>query len=148
MTKRARPEIGCSAVIHTHGGPAKDVHMALLEQAFETKRKIEGLARAKASMARFLAARLRDPDPSREILDTVARMLDGNDVFRLVLDQRSSGERYTKRVNDGAIAKALRQEIAAGKPKYGMMQRVAKGLGVGPDKVRQVHAQIVKSDMT
>ena len=64
-------------------------------------------------MARMLARQLREPTPDRQMLDMVARWLDGDDVFKLVVVRRRSSKSWTRKVNDAAIAKALRQEIAA-----------------------------------
>jgi hypothetical protein len=130
MTKR-KP----ASVIHLYGGPFNEAYMAYVEQALEKRGGPE-------AMVRFLAGHLRRPQPSRLILDTVAAWLDGNDCFKLALVRRRSGKSWKRRVNDGAIAKALRQEIAAGEPKYGMMQRVGKRLGVSPAKVREVHKNL------
>ena len=140
MTKR-KPKTA-SAVIHAHGGPADDFNMALLEQDFKLQQANEGTGRASASMARMLARQLREPTPDRQILDMVARWLDGDDVFKLVVVRRRSSKSWTKKVNDAAIAKALLQWLAADKPKYGMMKEIGDRFGVSSHKVRQVHKNL------
>ena len=140
MTKR-KPKTS-SAVIHAHEGLSEDVHMALLEQAFELEQANEGTGPASASMARMLARQLREPNPDRQTLDMVARWLDGDDVFKLVVVRRRSSKSWTRKVNDAAIAKALRQWLAADKPKYGMMKEIGGRFGVSSHKVRQVHKNL------
>ena len=139
MTKR-KPK-PASAVIHAHGGPADDFNMALLEQAFELQQANEGTGRAAAcSMARMLARQLREPTPDRQILDMVARWLDGDDVFKLVVVRQRSSKSWTRKVNDAAIAKALRQEIAAKQAQVRHEEKnKGSGLGSVPQKVSQVH---------
>lgn len=119
------------------------IYMALIEQLFE----IEG----PTAIASLLAELLRDPSPHREVLDIVARWLDpqGDDCFRLVVERRRCGKRWTKYVNDAAINKAVsevQQElIDAGKPKHGSkgraVRKVAKRFEISQIKVRKAIAE-------
>lgn len=123
MTKNA------DYIIHVDSRIMDSVLMAKLEQLFE----IAG----PDYIARLLADRLREPKLHKDILETVARMLDGSASFRLVVVQTRKGERWKTRVNNFAIAQAIKRERAKGKA-LGMVKRLAKQFRVSPDKVRQL----------
>lgn len=126
-------------VVHATDAVSADaVQLALWEQLYD----ISGAD----SIARRLAARLRDPSPHPALLAMVARWLDpqnDDDPFKLVVVHRRDKKTWTTTVNDAAIAKALRQEIAAGKPKYGMNKRIGERLEVSQHKVRQVRNRLL-----
>jgi hypothetical protein len=73
----------------------------------------------------------------KDTLETVARMLDGSTSFRLVVVQTHKGEQWKTRVNNFAIAQAIKQERAKGKA-HGMVKRLAERFRVSPDKVKQL----------
>jgi hypothetical protein len=116
------------------------LRMALDEQLFA----IQGAA----SVAQLLARQLRQPSPSRAVLDQIARMLDPSDdgYLKLKVVRHRKGKTATRYVNDAAIAKAFReiqqQLNATAKSKHGItgrtVNKVAKLLGVSPAKVRKV----------
>ena len=143
MTRR-RKKPTRSSVVHVTAEIADDaLYMALLEQLF--------LKKGPDSIARLMAARLRDPSPHRAVLDLVAQMLDpqGDFFLKLVVVPRGRGKpetklKWTKRVNDVAIAKAVlhyQQELGN---KYGSGKRavsqVAELFAVSEGKVRKAMA--------
>jgi hypothetical protein len=127
-----------SAIVHVlHGTPTGPVRMALIEQLFQM--------RGPTAVARFIAKHLRDPSPPRWALDVVARWLDGDDCFKLVVVRQRDKESWTKRVNDTAIiklAQKYRQErIEAGRKhdsKAYAARKVAEDLGISLSKVWKV----------
>jgi len=104
------------------------VDTALIEQAFAIK--------GPASVARLLAWRLRQPSPSRAVLDQIARMLDPSDdgYLKLRVVRHRRGKTATRNVNDAAIAKAVKKGVEARGNKHGKQKmavaEVAKQFGV------------------
>jgi hypothetical protein len=113
--------------------------MALDEQVFDVQ--------GPASFAELLAWRLRQPSPSRAVLDQIARMLDPSDdgYLKLKVVRHRKGKTAAKYVNDAAIAKAFReirqQLIATAKSKHGItgrtVKKVAELFEISPSKVRK-----------
>jgi len=91
--------------------------MALDEQLFAIK--------GPASVARLLAWRLRQPSPSRTVLDQIARMLDPSDDGHLKLKvvRHHKGKTATRYVNDAAIAKAVKKNTEARGNKHGTQKK-------------------------
>jgi hypothetical protein len=123
MTKQRETEyIPVGKVVHATRGIATDaVHAAIIEQLFAVK--------GPDTIARLLAARLRDPSPDRAILDMVARWLDpqGDDCFKLKVERRRSGKSPTKSVNNIALVKAVAAYQRAFGNKHGHQKKaVAK----------------------
>src|SRR5215467_2786632 len=113
------------------GGGAKtpqELYAALVEQLFET--------RGADAVARLFAEKLREPDPHPEVIATIARWLDPqtDDRIKLVVKRRRKGKTVTKRVNDVAIAKAVKKNMKSRGNKHGdqkkAVREVAKLLGV------------------
>jgi hypothetical protein len=137
MTGRKEKGIA-SAIIHaaTDALGDDDVHAALWEQLYEM--------RGPAFVAAALAERLRDPTPHPANLRMVARWLDpkGDDCFKLIVRRRRSGNRWTRIVNDAAIAEVVRRHPQALKGRRGdqkvAVSEIAEHLGVSDAKVLQV----------
>jgi len=146
MTKRRRPSecefmwlpydgVGKESAI-VHGSAAKtdqEIYEAIVEQLFEV--------RGADAVASFLAGHLRLPAPHPDAIATVARWLDPqtDDYIKLVVVGRRAGKRMTKRVNDAAIALAVKENMDARGNKHGDQQKaikkVAKQFGVSKAKV-------------
>jgi hypothetical protein len=117
------------------------VVIALGEQAFA----IYG----PASFARLLAWRLRQPSPSRAVLDDIARMLDPSEdgYLKLKVVRHRKGKTATRSVNDAAIAKAiLRSQQKLGRKRLSKtaVGTIADQFEVSEAKVRKVISQIRK----
>jgi hypothetical protein len=94
-------------VVHATPGISDEVaDTALLEQVLA----IKGPAKGPATVARLLAWRLRQPSPSRAVLDQIARMLDPSDdgYLKLRVVRHRKGRTATRYVNDAAMAKAVK----------------------------------------
>jgi len=118
-----------SAIVRGSGAKApQELFAALVEQIFEV--------RGADAVACFLAERLRDPAAHPDVIATVARWLDPqtDDHIKLVVVRRRRGKRITKRVNDVAIAKAVKKNMELRGNKHGdqkkAVREVAKLLGV------------------
>ena len=118
-----------SAIVHGSGAKSpQELYAALVEQLFET--------RGADAIASLLAEKLRLPDPHPDVIATVARWLDPqtDDHIKLVVVRRRRGKRITKRVNDVAIAKAVKKNMELRGNKHGdqkkAVREVAKLLGV------------------
>jgi hypothetical protein len=104
------------------------VGIALDEQVFAIK--------GPASFARLLAWRLRQPSPSRAVLDQIARMLDPSDdsYLKLKVVRHRKGKTATRYVNDAAIVKAVKKGVEARRNKHGKQKmavtEVAQQLGI------------------
>ena len=127
MTKKA-----ADYTIHVDSRNMDAVQMAFLEKLY--------VIAGPDYVARLLADRLREPKLHKDTLETVARMLDGSASFRLVVVQTRKGEQWRTRVNNFAIAQAIKQERAKGKA-HGMVKRLAERFRVSPDKVKQISKQ-------
>ena len=75
--------------------------LALMEQFFETLAGPDDITR-------FLASKLREKSPDRELLNMVALLLDpkADSYFKLVIKRQRDGKTWTRRANDAALAKA------------------------------------------
>ena len=131
MTKR-----GQKTIIHATSVVTNDaVEAALWEQLYDMN--------GADSIARILAARLRDPMPAPTLLAMVARWLDpeGDDCFELVVQRRRGGKSWTKRVNDAAYAETVKLHKQGLGNKHGSLrkavERVADHYGVSPATVRK-----------
>ena len=127
--------VGKESVI-VHGSSTKtsqEIYAATMEQLFE----VQGAD----AVASFLAGHLRLPHPHPDVIATVARWLDPqtDDYIKLVVVGRRAGKRITKRVNDAAIALAVKENMDARGNKHGDQQKaikkVAKQFGVSKAKV-------------
>jgi len=110
-----------SATIHVVGREiTEDTYLALMEQYFEMQAGPDDIAK-------FLASELRK-SPGREFLDMVALMLDPkvDSYFKLVVERRRSGKTWTRRANDAAIAKAVKQYRQALGGKHGDQRKAVK----------------------
>ena len=74
--------------------------LALMEQFFETLAGPDDITR-------FLASKLREKSPDRELLNMVALLLDpkADSYFKLVIKRQRDGKTWTRRANDAALAK-------------------------------------------
>jgi len=110
-----------SAIVHGSGAKTEqELYAALVEQLFEVK--------GADAVAELLAERLRDPAPHPDVIATVARWLDPqtDDSIKLVVVSRRGGKRMTKRVNDVAIAKAVKKITEARGNKHGEQKKAVK----------------------
>jgi hypothetical protein len=93
------------------------------------------------AVTRLFAEKLREPDPHPEVIATIARWLDPqtDDRIKLVVKRRRKGKTVTKRVNDVAIAKAVKKNMKARGNKHGdqtkAVKEVHKQFGVSKAKV-------------
>jgi hypothetical protein len=138
MTKQQKTE---SAIVHATDGMTDSVYRALIEQLF--------LMGGPTAVAEFLAARLRDPSPHRDVLDMVARSLDpqNDDYLKLLVVRQRRGKRWTKHVNDQAIAKTIlryRQELGRKRLSKVAVGDIADQFEISEAKVRKVISQIQK----
>jgi len=98
--------------------------------------------------AKLMATRLRDPEPRREILHAIARLLDPrpDDDLRLVVERRSRGTtkmRWTKRAEQlDIVSEVLDFQIKyleSGKPPRGSQKKavgeIAAKRGIKPSTV-------------
>jgi hypothetical protein len=118
-----------------------DAKMAAAEQLFTTL--------GAAGFAKLMAEALRDPTPRREILDTIARLLDPHpdDDLALVVERRSAGNtkmQWTKRREDIEIALAVlnfQRKYVEDYPMRGSRKkavgRIADERGISDSKVQQ-----------
>jgi hypothetical protein len=116
-----------------------DANMAGVEHLY-TNLGAEGFAK-------LMAEALRSPEPRREILDAIARLLDPrpDDDLRLVVERRSPGNtkmRETKRYDDIQIALAvLNFELESGNSKRGSRKKavgeIAAARGISTSKVEK-----------
>jgi hypothetical protein len=119
-----------------------DANMATVEQLYT------GLGADR--FAKLMAEALRNPEPRREILDAIARLLDPHpdDDLRLVVERRSRGNRmmrWTKRAKDIHIALAVlnfeEEWDKSGKPRRGRrknaVDETSKRAGIGKGTVRE-----------
>jgi hypothetical protein len=124
-----------SAIIYG-GATTDEVYMALLEQLLEM--------RGPTAIERLFAERLRDPEPNRAILDTVARWLDPQNNYSLALGvvRRRCGKTWTKHVNDAAVAGAVLKYKKMSGDRRGIIKKivgkVAEDFKISEAKVRQV----------
>ena len=110
-----------SAIVH--GSSAKtpqEIYAATMEQLFE----VQGAD----AVASFLAGHLRLPDPHPDVIATVARWLDPqtDDYIKLVVVGRRAGKRMTKRVNDAAIAEAVKKNTDTRGNKHGDQKKTVR----------------------
>jgi NACalpha-BTF3-like transcription factor len=120
MTKQPKTEyVPAGKVVHvTREMMDNDaVRMALDEQLFA----IQG----PTSIASLLAWRLRQPSPSRVVLNQIARMLDPSEdsYLKLKVVRQKKGKTATKYVNDVAIAKAVKKNMEARGNKHGAQKK-------------------------
>jgi hypothetical protein len=104
--------------------------------------------------ARLIAKHLREPSPHREILDSVARLLDPRpgDQLELIIRRRRPGRvlKGVKRYDDLKIALAFGKShvvhLSAGKPSYGAVKAAvadtATKLGVTEREVRGARSRM------
>ena len=109
-----------------------------------------------ADYARLLAMRLRESNPRREILNSVARLLDPRpgDQLELVVRRRRPGKilKNVKRHDDIKITLAFEkfhaEHLSAGKPKYGAvkaaMKDAATKFGITDRAVREARARMLR----
>jgi hypothetical protein len=127
------PEPSGKTVHVTRETAADTLDMALIEQAFAIK--------GPDTVARLLAWRLRQPSPSRTILDQIARMLDPSDdgYLKLKVVRHRRGKTATRNVNDAAIAKAVKKGVEVRRNRHGKqkiaVREVAKQFGYSRAKV-------------
>jgi hypothetical protein len=110
-----------SAIVRGSGAKApQELYAALVEQIFEV--------RGADAVACFLAERLRDPEPHPDVIAMVARWLDPqtDSYIKLVVVRRRRGKRMTKRVNDAAIAKAVKKNLKERGDKHGDQGKAVK----------------------
>jgi hypothetical protein len=109
MTRDQRK--AASQIVHITAGTSVDAgYRALLEQLC--------MVSGPTALADLFAARLRDPSPHPTVLNMVADLLDpqGDFFLKLVVKRRGPGKpavklRWTKKINDLAIAEALRNHL-------------------------------------
>src|SRR5262245_16765837 len=126
-----------------------DAKMATVELLY-TEHGAGGFAKLMAKALR------RDPMPHREILDSVARLLDPgpNDDLRLVVERRRAGNtkmKWTQRSEEIEISSEVEEwlldYLASGNPKHGSIKKdvgeIAQKRGISDSKVRQARCKVL-----
>jgi hypothetical protein len=136
IDQRTGKELGKS--IHAPEKPWDvNIFAAAIEQLYALK--------GPTAVTRFLSTRLRDPSPSRVVLDLVARLLDSqnnSDSFELAVKRRRSGRSQTKAVNDRAIVMAIQRTFGRKRLSKNEVGEIADQFGISEAKVRKVISQI------
>jgi hypothetical protein len=138
-----------------------DARMYAIEHCY-TKLGPDGFAKLMATGLREAAKFLSeyefdegDPVPHREILESVARLLDPrpDDDLQLIVERRRQGNpklRWIQRAEDIEIAREVEhylwEHLAAGKPNRGSIKlaarEIAKKRGINASTVEQTHRKI------